>query len=110
MRALRKSRRPKVQPALHICGGCGQPFVIPVSVLDLLPDGRCVIELACTNCGQASVGSHGEAELEALDRALDATIEALEADAAAFELQSELERVDRFTAALRDDLILPEDF
>lgn len=96
--------------ALHICRDCAQPFVVPVSVLDMLPDGRCVIELACANCGSVHVGSHGDEALEALDRDLDAATAALQEAAAVIELVDELERVERFAQALRDDLILPEDF
>ena len=110
MRIRRKSPAPKTSPALHVCGGCELPFVVPVSVLDLLPDGRCVVELGCVNCGRVSIGDHDNDSLEALDRELDASTAALYEAVAVIELVADLERVDEFAAALRDDLILPEDF
>jgi hypothetical protein len=111
MRLRRNSPKPRPEPAaLHICAGCARPFVVPVSVIDLLPDGRCVMELACANCGRVSVGSHDDAALEAFDRELDATVATLHETVAVLELVGEHERVDAFAAALRDDLILPEDF
>lgn len=111
MRADREPRLHRAErAALHICRGCAQPFVVPVSVLDILPDGRCIIELACANCGHVSLGRHGDDALEALDRELDAATAALHEAVAVIELVDDLERAERFAAALRDDLILPEDF
>ena len=111
---MRADREPHLhrteRAALHICRDCEQPFVVPVSVLDLLPDGRCIVELACANCGSVSLGTHGDEALTALDRELDAATEALHEAAAVIELVDELERVERFAEALRDDQILPEDF
>lgn len=107
---MRTDRTPPVPAALHVCDGCRRPFVVPISVLAVLADGRCVVELSCANCGRVSIGSHGDDALEALDRELDEATAALHDAAAVLGLVEDLERVDRFAAALRDDLILPEDF
>ena len=110
---MRADRNTSLRPqpgALHICRDCEQPFIVPLSVLDVLPDGLCVVELGCTNCGSVYTGSHGDEALEELDRELDATTLALYEAASVIELVNELERVETFAQALRDDLILPEDF
>jgi hypothetical protein len=96
--------------ALHVCTDCHQPFVVPVSVLDVIDGERCVVELHCANCDQASVGVYADAELTALDRELDATTAAMQNAVDLFDAVDEWERVERFVEALHADLILPEDF
>ena len=95
---------------LHVCPDCERPFVVPVSVLDVLPDGRFPVVLACRNCDWHDVSAYGDEQLTALDYALDAISEAMEDTLDALTLADELERIDAFAAALRDDLVLPEDF
>ena len=95
---------------LHVCVDCLRPFVVPVSVVDLLDRDRAVVELHCTNCGRTALGVHDDASLEALDRELDATTESMRESLALLTYVDELERIDAFGDALRRDLILPEDF
>ena len=95
---------------LHVCGDCSRPFVVPLSVVDLVDRDRAVVELHCTNCGRTVVGVHDDAALEALDRELDDSLEAIREAAALLAHLQDLERVDAFAEALRRDLILPEDF
>ena len=103
--------RGTVAAPLHLCDGCDRPFVVPVSVVDIIDDGRrCIVELACNNCGRASLGVHDEVELEALDRQLDASVEQMHTALEVMTVVDDLERIDGFAAALRADLILPEDF
>ena len=95
---------------LHVCTSCDRDFVVPVSVVDLIDHGRCVVELACTNCGTASLQTHDDRDLMALDRHLDAAQDLMRETIELLELSDELDHVDRFVRALRDDHILPEDF
>ncbi len=100
---------PTTEP-LHVCSDCRRPFVVPISVVDLVDRDRAVVELHCTNCGRTALGVHDDAALEELDRELDETQAAMRDALAVLSLVDEHERVDRFATALRDDLILPEDF
>jgi len=100
-----------VAAALHICDGCERPFVVPVTVLDIIDGGRrCIVELACNNCGRAALSVHDDAALEALDRELDASVEQIHHALEVLTVVDEMERIDGFAAALHADLILPEDF
>jgi hypothetical protein len=93
-----------------MCAGCDQPFVVPVSILDLLDHDRAVVELHCTNCDRTVLGVHDDDSLAALDRELDATTQAMQEALELLTFVDELERIDAFAHALREDLILPEDF
>ena len=95
---------------LHMCADCHRPFVVPLSVVDLVDRDRAVVELHCTNCGRTVLGVHDDEALEALDRQLDDSFEAIREAAALMAHVEELERIDAFADALRRDLFLPEDF
>ena len=70
--------RHSLQPEpLHLCGDCHRPFVVPLSVVDLVDRDRAVVELHCTNCGRTVLGVHDDDSLAALDRHLDATTESM---------------------------------
>jgi hypothetical protein len=97
-------------PDLSVCSVCARDFIVPVSVVDLIDDDRCVVELQCTNCGVASLGVHDDHELMELDRRLDAAQALMHEAIEVLELSDDLDRVDRFVRALRADHILPEDF
>ena len=107
MSLVRHSLRPE---PLHVCGDCSRPFVVPLSVVDLVDGDRAVVELHCTNCGRTVLGVHDDAALEALDRDLDDSLEAIREAAALIAQVEQLERIEAFADALRLDLILPEDF
>jgi len=100
---------PTTEP-LHVCTGCHRPFVVPVSVVDLVDRERAVVELHCTNCGRTVLGVHEDEALEALDRELDATMDSMRESLALLIYVAELERIETFACALAEDLILPEDF
>jgi hypothetical protein len=95
---------------LHLCDDCNRPFVVPVSIVDLVDGDRAVVELHCTNCGRTVLGVHDDASLEALDVELSATTESIREALAVLEYVEEAERIEAFADALRRDLILPEDF
>ncbi len=95
---------------LHVCTDCHQPFVVPVSVLDVIDGDRCVVELHCTNCEETRIGVHDDVELVELDRDLEVTTAAMQNAADVFEAIDEWERTERFVEALHAGQILPEDF
>jgi hypothetical protein len=97
-------------PDLHICDACDRDFIVPISVVDLLDHDRCVVELACTNCGTASLGVHDDRSLMELDRRLDLAQGLMREAVEVLQIADDLDRVDRFVRALRSDHILPEDF
>ena len=96
--------------SLHECTDCHQPFVVPISVLDVIDGERCVVELHCTNCEQTRIGVHRDAELADLDLQLEATTAAMTSAVEVFEALDEWERVERFVEALHAGHVLPEDF
>ena len=104
-------RRPVFEvPDLHICRGCNQAFVVPSAVLDVIGNDSYLVELQCTNCGLCVVGTHGEEVLEELDRELDRQTADMRDALELLEVTRELEEIDTFVLALRDDHLLPEDF
>lgn len=100
---------PSTEP-LHVCADCRRPFVVPISVVDLVDRDRAVVELHCTNCGRTVLGVHDDTALEALDRELDATTDSMRESLALLAYTAELERIDAFAGALARGDILPEDF
>ena len=98
------------QTDLHVCSACERDFIVPISVVDLLDEDRCVVELSCTNCGTAWLGVHDDRTLMELDRHLDLAQDKMREAVEVLEIADELDRIDRFVRALRADHILPEDF
>ncbi len=98
------------RPGLHVCPACERPFVIPLSVLEVLSDGRFPVVLGCRNCHWHEASTYTDEELEALDHALDAITGAMEDALDALVVAQELERIAAFATALDTDGILPEDF
>ena len=95
---------------LHVCADCHRPFVVPVSVVDLVDRDRAVVELHCTNCGRTVLGVHDDAALEALDRELDATTDSMRETLELLTYIEQAERIEAFAGALEQGHILPEDF
>lgn len=95
---------------LHICQACGKPFVVPLSIVDILDADRYVVELWCANCDRSTLSAHYDDELEELDHELVNQQHQMRAAIEVIETVDELLRVDAFADALHSDLILPEDF
>ena len=110
MRHRQDDTTPLRQDSLHICDACDRDFIVPVSVVDLIDHERCVVELACTNCGTSSLGVHDDQSLMELDRCLDRAQEQVREAIEVLAIADQIDRIDCFVRALRDDLILPEDF
>ena len=98
------------QRDLHVCDACARDFIVPVSVVDLISHDRCIVELACMNCGIAALGVHDDRSLMELDLRMEASQDAMREAIEVLEIADDLDRVDRFVRALREDHILPEDF
>jgi hypothetical protein len=94
----------------HVCRVCQRPFVVPLSTFRLISRDGYVVELECSNCEDSTVALLSEAQMESLDRELDRQTGRLRHMLAELRLADELERVDRFAAALHAGHILPEDF
>jgi hypothetical protein len=92
------------------CTRCTRDFIVPVSIVGLLEEDRCLVELACTNCETTALAVHDDRSLHELDRRLDETTAAMHAAVELISLADDLDRIDRFAEALHAGHILPEDF
>ncbi|HEV7494768.1 hypothetical protein [Baekduia sp.] len=54
---------------LDTCTACGQPFIVPVALLELVDEGLYLLALHCNNCDGLFTGVYEDAELEALEHA-----------------------------------------
>ena len=95
---------------LHVCEACARPFIVPVSIVDILDADRYVLELWCANCHRTTLSAHYDEELEELDHELVRQTGEIRAALQVIEAVDELVRVDAFAAAIHADKILPEDF
>jgi hypothetical protein len=106
--SLPRETRRALEP--HVCRVCQRPFLTPLSTFPLVSRAGYVVEMHCTNCDDATVALLSEEEMERLDRELDRQTGSMRHMVAELRLADEMERVDRFAAALRAGHILPEDF
>jgi hypothetical protein len=68
------------------------------------------VELRCPECGWRGAGVYHQEVLDRLDAELDAGTAALIDDLADLTAANMEEEAERFVAAIRADLVLPEDF
>ena len=61
------------------CTACGQPFIVPVALLELIDEGLYLLALHCKNCDGLFTGVYEDAELEALEHANDRSLAQMEA-------------------------------
>ncbi len=61
------------------CTACGQPFIVPVALLELIDEGLYLLALHCNNCNGLFTGVYEDAELEALEHANDRSTAEMEA-------------------------------
>jgi hypothetical protein len=94
---------------LHICPSCDSELVQPVAWCEA-SDGRWELVLSCQNCHWSTEGLYGEHEVHALEDKLDQGLADMIRDLQRLTQANMADHVERFTAALRSDLILPEDF
>ena len=94
---------------LHICGSCTSELVYPVEWEEAGAT-HWEVTLRCPNCEWAGTGVYEQELVERFDEELDRGTEALVRDLKQLMTANMEEEIERFTDALRDDHILPEDF
>lgn len=95
--------------ALHVCPACASELVFPT---DWAPADRTrwSVELRCPDCEWNGGGIYSQQVVDRFDEALDAGTEQLLDDLTTLARTNMEEQLERFTAALWADDILPEDF
>jgi hypothetical protein len=97
------------QRALHKCPTCHSELVQPISWAESAKD-RWELELECPNCWWTETGTYERERVEALEDTLDEGLAEILGDLQRLTQANMSEEIDRFSDALRRDLILPEDF
>jgi hypothetical protein len=94
---------------LHVCPQCDSDFVYP---LDWAQAGeeRWTVDLRCPECEWHGSGVYEQELLDRFDVALDAGTAAVIDDLNGLTRANMEEEIERFVTALRNDLVLPEDF
>ena len=94
---------------LHVCPECDSRLVYP---LDWMPldDIHWRVSLRCPECEWHATGIFEQSVLNRFDQVLDAGTDALHAGLRRLERMNMEADLDRFRAAMSEDLILPEDF
>jgi hypothetical protein len=95
---------------LETCTACGQPFIVPVALLDLVDEGLYLLALHCNNCDGLFTGVYEDAELEALEHANQRAEAEMESALEIVSVARFIDDLDGFTRALEADVVLPEDF
>jgi hypothetical protein len=94
---------------LHICPECACELVQPYDWAEA-PDSSWRMTLECPNCGWFETGTYNQDEVEQLEEHLDSGVQEMIDDLRRLTHANMVAEVDRFAAALANDLILPEDF
>lgn len=94
---------------LHICPSCESQLVQPVAWSEAGED-RWDLTLKCPNCCWTETGNFDRREVEMLEDHLDEGLGEMIADLQRLARANTIAEIDRFTAALDANLILPEDF
>ena len=94
---------------LHVCPACGSGLVHPT---EWAPVDECHwrIELRCPECEWQRTGTYEQSVLDDFEDVLDAAIDMMVADLRRLQRSNMEAEIDRFSIALDNDLILPEDF
>jgi hypothetical protein len=96
-------------PGLHICPECDSNLVQPVDWSEA-EAGQWQLMLECPNCWWTHEGLYPEDEIHDLEEELDQGLADMLRDLQRLAHANMADQIDRFTAALRADQILPEDF
>ena len=94
---------------LHVCPNCASELVQPSDWADG-EDGQLALTLTCPNCDWQESGIYEREQVEALEDEFDDGLIAMIDDLRRLTQANMAADVDRFTEALRCDLVLPEDF
>jgi hypothetical protein len=95
--------------ALHICPECDSQLVQPVAWSEAT-EGRWELLLSCPNCWWETESLFDEDQVLALEERLDEGLAEMLRDLQRLTQANMADQLERFTAALRSDQILPEDF
>jgi hypothetical protein len=94
---------------LEVCGACASQLVHPVE-WEPVGAAHWQILLRCPDCEWEGTGVFEQSEVERFDEVLERATDGLVGDLRALERANMQDFVERFTACLHADLILPEDF
>jgi hypothetical protein len=94
---------------LHRCRCCGADLVHPID-WEEVDDDRWRLELRCPNCEWIGGGVYPRRVVEEFDEELERGMETIVRDLRHLTHANMEEHIERFIAALRDDLIVPFDF
>jgi hypothetical protein len=94
---------------LHICGTCASNLVYPVEWEEAGAT-HWEVTLRCPNCEWSGTGIFEQELVERFDEELDRGTEALVRDLKRLAHANMEDEIERFTTALLDDHIVPEDF
>lgn len=105
----RPASRPRGAGHLEICPCCSRDLVYPV---DWSPAGplQWSVALRCPECEWRGAGVYSQEVVDRFDEVLDEGTQALLDDLELLTRANMEEQAECFATALRDDLILPEDF
>jgi hypothetical protein len=94
---------------LHACPRCASHLVQPLDWHEG-PQGFWELTLRCPNCDWLDEGVFDQDQVDALEEHLDDGLTSMLSDLRRLTQSNMAEEIERFTAALEDDLVLPEDF
>jgi hypothetical protein len=97
------------QLGLHVCPECESPLVQPLEWQEART-GFWELTLQCPNCQWIDDGIFSQRQVDELEEHLDDGLATMLSDLRRLTQANMAEDIDRFTAALHSDLILPEDF
>jgi hypothetical protein len=97
------------QTGLHVCPECQSHLVQPISWTEAGAT-QWQLELYCPNCDWEGGGVYNQPEIEDFEDTLESGVQDILEDLKRLTYANMTAEVDRFSAALRADLILPEDF
>lgn len=99
----------QARTGLHQCPQCESQLVQPVSWTESGQD-QWHIGLFCPNCEWEGGGVYGQDQIERFEDTLEEGVQDILRDLQRLTHANMTAEIDRFAAALRADLILPEDF
>ncbi|MEI2702524.1 MAG: hypothetical protein V9E83_09005 [Baekduia sp.] len=94
---------------LHVCGGCSSHLVYPTE-WEEAGQTHWEVSLRCPNCEWHGSGIFAQEAVERFDDELDRGTEALARDLRRLAHANMQDEIERFTAALDGDHIVPDDF
>ena len=101
---------PPAEPSpLHLCPACTSPLVYPTAWSEEGNE-HWSIERRCPECEWTDVGVFAQDEANLFDEELDRGVETLVRDLRTLASTNMTEEIERFSAALDADAILPMDF